>query len=333
MRAKAIIHKKAFPLAARGLWRKYYRAIQSGDLESALDAAQEAERIFRNKSDRRHSSILRRAVSNVLFLQGHHAEALKAAEKSIKLAARDDYERALSISWLAAMNSMLGNTQQALSQFEDAVKIAECFTTDSYLWSYIFGARAAAFRRSGSYDRALLDWQGAAAMLEKDGQLWRAAAYLNNMGWLLAQIGRSDEAQAILLNALEFVGRDPHLTTKAAILDSLGYVLGRAGNHVGAIRALQKAVRYFEKLGDQKELAKARLHLADLFNTTGNASRASGEIASVVNIARSLADKSLLDQAEARLNTLDVNTKARTAGISHQTDGKLMGQFSRGFNV
>ncbi len=244
-------------------WRQYNAAIKSGDFGLARSVSYRAISFYQDAGDDRHSGIWQRVLSNVFYLQGNYDQAL--VEGNLALAGQTDpYERALTLIVLATLHVSINKFETAFELFGQAAELGKAFPDDVYLWTHVFGSRAIAHRRTGDFDKAIIDWEGAAALLRRDGQLWRAAVYVNNIGFLLTRRREFDQAESRLLDAFELLEQDPHVHTEALVSDSLGYLYTLTNRHREAEAHLRKSIKVFERLGDKTQLVGSLLHLSQL---------------------------------------------------------------------
>ena len=224
----------------------------------------------------------------------------------------DPYERALM--YVALGNFMIASAdfESAFNLFDDAVKIGDDFRKDVYLWTHLYGSRALAYRRTGDLDKAIIDWEGAAALLREQGQMWRSAGYINNIGFLLIRRGELVEAETRLGEALDLVRQDPHLHTEAIVRDSLGYLYTLMDRHNEAERQLEKSVAIFEKVSDNAQLIGSLLHLSELrqrqlyFDEAHELAIKSLDLASEIKSSQHVAD------ARERLKQVTIDRVVRT---------------------
>jgi tetratricopeptide (TPR) repeat protein len=199
-----------------------------------------------------------------LYYQGRYEEAAKAAKRSVQMLT-DRYERAASLVMVGTAWTHGGKLRSAFAAFHDADEIAKDFKDDVYLWSHLYGNRALAYERSGKPDKAIIDWEGAAQLFRENRYLWRAAIYVNNIGDLLTKLGRFDEAEQRLLEALELIEQDPEPHTEGVIYGSLGRLYALTGQEFNAERFLRKSKSIFEKVGDKDQLVTTLLHFSEFY--------------------------------------------------------------------
>lgn len=282
------------------LWREYRSAIQAGDFSLALSVARQGVEVQAVKGDLRHAGIWQRAVSNALFLQGRCHEAISEARRSAKLQP-DSYERALSLVALGQMKNSAGLYKAALTEFARAMTIAADHQGDVYLWSHFYANRAFTFCKLGRIDRAIVDWEGAAQLMREAGYGFRAAIYLNNIGFSLAEMASYEEAEQRLLEALELLEQDPHPHTEGLICDSLGYVYTMTDDSVNAERFLRRSAKMFTKLGDNQQLVGTLLHFSEFYLHTRYFETARDETLRALELAIKVKSDHLVAQAREQL--------------------------------
>lgn len=246
------------------LWRVYKRALESGDYSLSTDVAKRGVQVHLEKGDLRHAGIWQRALAAALYYQGRFDDAAASIKAAIS-SHLDDYERAVSLTTLATIYTHTDRYRSAFATFKRAFELAKSFRCDTYLWTHLYGCRATAFRRVGKTDKAIVDWEGAADLLRGEGYLWRAAYYINNIGFLLTKGGHLEEAEQRLLEALELVEEDPNAYAEAGICDSLGYLYTLKGEEFNAERFLRRSAKILGKLGDKNQLIGTLLHFSEFY--------------------------------------------------------------------
>lgn len=244
------------------IWRDYHTAVSSGDLDKALRTAQHGIATYR-RHDARHAGIWRRALANVLYLQGRYGEAVKQANLAVQYQP-DLYEKGLSLVALGQMSTYAGDLTSAMQAFKEAANISTQFPQDIYFSTHLYGNRATAFKRLGEIDLAVIDFEGAAELFKMAGESWRAAMYINSIGVLLSEKGLFEEAEVRLLEALDLIEEKPHDSTLAIIYDSLGSLYAQTQRFHKGEKLIKKALRLFEKLGNTTNYIESLINLSKL---------------------------------------------------------------------
>lgn len=288
------------------LWREYKKAIETGQLSDALANSKAGLDCCFISGDIKHAGIWRRAVAHVLYLQGEYEKAAKEAKLSVEMQ-DDPYEKALSLLAMGQMQTFLGRYKSAFYYFDKAVRLGSEFPDDVYLWTHLFGIRAIAHRRTGKFDKAIIDWEGSAALLRRQGFFARAAAYLNNIGFLLLRGKHLREAEQRLLEALELIDLDPDRDTEGSIYDSLGCVYTQMDQHSNADRFLSRAIKVFEALGNRAQLAGSLIHLSVLYEKLTRYDDAHEAAVRALDLARESKNEPLVAEAREQLKCVTLS--------------------------
>jgi tetratricopeptide (TPR) repeat protein len=250
------------------LWRWYEAARKEENYQSATGIAEQAVTIYRQKGDLRHAGIWQRALGNALYYQGHYRDSAAALRIAVNLQP-DRYEKALTLGTLGLAESLSGRRREASSAFSRASRLMKEFPDDVYLWSHFYGMRAVMMDRAGRTDEAIIDWEGAASLLRRNGYLWRAAVYINNIALALINLGSFQEAEERLLQACCLVAEQPNSYGEGLIEDTFGYLCMLEGRYVEAEAHLERSASLFRSSGNTTQLVEALLHLTDVYRQTG----------------------------------------------------------------
>lgn len=114
------------------------------------------------------------------------------------------------------------------------------------------------------------------------------AQSLNGMGWVLAQLGKLEEAQVHCQEALERLEKVGDEWRMAASLDSLGLIAARLGQSDAAIERYRRSSELYARCGDRSFGAAARSRLGDA--AAGRRDEAKVEWAQALDVLNSLGD-------------------------------------------
>ena len=234
-----------------------------GEMARAHNIASRAALRYEEGDDLKLAGSWRRAVSSTLYYVGKYDEAALEAERSAEIQP-DPYERALSLILLAQTHTWRLKSNEAFSALGRVEEIARSFSNDVLLRAQICSSRGIAFGAQGDVDQAIVELEGAAALMCKSDRLWAAAGASNNLGFWLARERRFNEAEQRLVFAHKLLEKDPNLHLEAAIYDSLGQLYTLMGRHASAERLLREAVRVFQRLPDNVLFVVSLLHLSEL---------------------------------------------------------------------
>ncbi|MEV8362405.1 hypothetical protein [Streptomyces niveus] len=156
--------------------------------------------------------------------------------------------------------------------------------------------------RAGRADEAATELRTALELVETSGRPWRAPRLEAQLGQILFQQDKPEEATAALRQALAGAARFDDTTFPVAFTYLL---LGHASSHAddlpGAVRYLSEAAARFDRESDHNAAAEARLQLADVLGRSGQPADAVAVLESLVlDDASATVEERLL--AQIRLN-------------------------------
>lgn len=156
--------------------------------------------------------------------------------------------------------------------------------------------------RAGRADEAATELRTALELLEASGRPWRAPRLEAQLGQILLQQDKPEEATAALRQALAGAARFDDTTFPVAFTYLLlGHASSHAGDLPGAVRHLSEAAARFDRESDHNAAAEARLQLADVLGRSGQPADAVAVLESLVlDDASATVDERLL--AQIRLN-------------------------------
>ncbi|MEW1793095.1 hypothetical protein [Streptomyces niveus] len=156
--------------------------------------------------------------------------------------------------------------------------------------------------RAGRADEAATELRTALELVETSGRPWRAPRLEAQLGQILLQQDKPEEATAALRQALAGAARFDDTTFPVAFTYLLlGHASSHAGDLPGAVRHLSEAAARFDRESDHNAAAEARLQLADVLGRSGQPADAVAVLESLVlDDASDTVDERLL--AQIRLN-------------------------------
>ncbi|MFE4493313.1 hypothetical protein ACFRKD_12760 [Streptomyces niveus] len=156
--------------------------------------------------------------------------------------------------------------------------------------------------RAGRADEAATELRTALELVEASGRPWRAPRLEAQLGQILLQQDKPEEATAALRQALAGAARFDDTTFPVAFTYLLlGHASSHAGDLPGAVRHLSEAAARFDRESDHNAAAEARLQLADVLGRSGQPADAVAVLESLVlDDASDAVDERLL--AQIRLN-------------------------------
>lgn len=170
------------------LWRDFKSALDSMSFDVALQIAIQAATYHVERSNMKLAGMWQRATADVLYRMGRYSEAAGQARLSATVQP-DPYEKALSFVAEGQMHTYAGRYKTAMTAFGKAEDLARQFAGDVYLFSHLYGNRAIAYKKIGEFDRAIIEWEGAASLMIEAGHIWRASLSISTPSatfWLSA---------------------------------------------------------------------------------------------------------------------------------------------------
>ncbi|HEX4091618.1 MAG TPA: adenylate/guanylate cyclase domain-containing protein [Trebonia sp.] len=222
----------------------------------------------------RQEALLLVARALLRYRQGRYAEAAVVCSEAVALAdrcgARDVLARALYVRDVAdvARGQYLGErwAEQALAIWRDLGNLS---------WQAralnVLGARA---YFEGRWDDALSYFRQAVDAHERTGDQWNAAIAAGNVGEILSNQGRYDEAERALRPAERVLRASGALAETAFVSSVLGLAAARAGQPAAALRLLEEARASYLKAGEPDEVAATEVGIAEALIYAGRAEEA-----------------------------------------------------------
>ncbi|TKA02018.1 hypothetical protein [Actinacidiphila oryziradicis] len=157
--------------------------------------------------------------------------------------------------------------------------------------------------RTGSPDEAVAELRTALDILEANGRPWRAPRLEAQLGQILLQQDKPEEAVASLQQALAGATRFEDTSFPVArTYMLLGHASSHAGDLPGAVRYLSEAASRFDREADDNAAAETRLQLADVLGRSGREADAVAILESLVlDDASAAVDERLLAQIRLSL--------------------------------
>jgi class 3 adenylate cyclase/tetratricopeptide (TPR) repeat protein len=264
----------------------------------------------------------------VRHMQGRYQDAQRACEAAIEAAersgARDVLAQALQL--LDAGDVARGHfggepwAERALAIWEDLGELSWQAKALNQL-----GIRA---YYEGRWNDALASYRRATATFAKVGDQWNAAISACNVGEILSDQGRYDEADEVVRPALRLLQASGALSETAFALSVLGRTAARCGRYAQAGELLEAARDGYAKAGEPGEVLAAEIRIAeclalqgrtaDALAMAGTASVAAPQAAAqqpVVNRIRgyALAQRGEADQARAIFEANVATARERAA--------------------
>ncbi|MEN3331223.1 MAG: hypothetical protein V7641_588 [Blastocatellia bacterium] len=283
----------------------FYSAIAGGHIPKAFNIATRAVAWHEAKGSADSVGSWLRRLSYTLLLRAKYVEGCAAAERAAEIHA-DPLKRSHALYQLAAHQVRLSHFTRTLITLGQAEEAARLFPEDLCQKARLKEIRAWAFWEMGAIAEALSEWEQAASLRVKAGDLWRATVPYNNLGYVLLRQHRLKEAEGWLLRALGLLEKQPHPHTEAGILDSIGHAYTLMGRYNKAQQCLDQSADIFEAIPDKAQLIGTLLHRSTLHERKREWQAAQDEARRALQIATEIQLEHLRRDAQQQLASIEV---------------------------
>lgn len=282
----------------------------AGNLEKALELAEEAERLFRRLGDLRQVIMRVAHQAGILRMLGRLEDALDYFREIDELVQVDGCELVLVRNHGNRANTLLdlGHIALAMTEFDTALSIASRLG-DRHGVLVTRMNRANAFETQGRLDEAVQEYRVLEPEIEESGDMRMLSRLHGN--WAVVCILKKD-----FPTALELLQRSADISTELNDIDQLAYVhsnratiFGWQGDCVAALAEYEAATAILRRTGQSVELGVELVNVADTLCSLGQYEEALGRAQESVEC---------LDQVGARASVwyfrcLAVLVRAETA--------------------
>jgi tetratricopeptide (TPR) repeat protein len=247
----AIATKRRKPrIAAERLMMLGHWLLERGDWAEARRAYEDARNIYQTENDEFGKAQVNNNLANLEMLAGRLQNAIQSYRRTIRIFETDSdgrYDLGLTYYNLAIAHKNLGQPDEAEAAVEQAVEIARDLKNTA-LEAASLAQRGAIRDDLGHWSQAAADYQQALQLCALIDDQQTAAIIKTHEAVLKKQQGAYDQAEGLLLGALEAFekGGDPH--QQAVIWFNLGDLYFSTGGFDTALDYAQKAQATFEKL-------------------------------------------------------------------------------------
>ncbi len=200
---------------------------------------------------------------------GNQAQALDGFQKALLLyqELRDPKGTANSLRGLGIVHDSLGNYEKAMECFVENYQIHQS-QGDLSGQASTLNSIGIICSKNGQLEEGLEYYRQSCALARQLGEQRLTYITLSNMGINLKNLGRYDEAEAVLLEALEQIGASEHLS-RGSVLNNLALVYEHQGRAEEAERLHWQSLEHFCLGQHQMGEVEARLCLGRLYLRQG----------------------------------------------------------------
>jgi len=294
--ARKIDYKDGLALASMNFGSFYH---DHGQYDEALNLTKQALQIYRDLGDKRNQAKCLNNIGSALNNKGQYQDALTNFDQAYQITNQlqlvGDATEALRNS--GEMSFKLGQYQAAQSQFLKALNASKA-AGDKTMVALESSALGALFAAQGEYDKALGALSDAIkGFADVKDSTWYSVEALARYGDVLSAVGRGDEGQKHLDNAVKLAAaaKVPSLVN-AEVLNCLGDSYFYRGDYSSARQQYQRALQAVGKAPSDQGL-RAQLGLARVDLEQGRASAVVPVLKKIMQDANAIGLKALAVQA------------------------------------
>jgi tetratricopeptide (TPR) repeat protein/predicted Ser/Thr protein kinase len=274
-----------------------------GRFDQALDATKKALQIYMTLSDQTDEATALNNIGNIYYKKGQYTDALTNFQQALTLQEKmsNPANVAMVLNNMGQSYQKLGQYDKALSNYLKAQDTAHK-AGDRFWIAASSDSMASLFQVQGRYGAALKaaqeSYQNMQVLAQKDEPTASIGA---DYGLALAQVGRFDEAQKPLTDALALARSLGNHALIALVLNHQAMLAFYAGDFQQAGSLFAEARADAEKAGSQEQKLVAGIGAARVAIFTGHGAAAAGSLRQLAKDADSLGDKYLSAQCNLYL--------------------------------
>jgi len=224
---------------------------------------------------------------NLLINQNLDSPVLRQEENQILQAIRNDLVEPLpSYSWITPASKYLnriGDYQTAIELLGEIVKNApDLVKLEALPFHGLF------LRKLGNVSGAILSFENGCMLAEKYATREKQAQLNSKLGFALCQIGKNEEGEKLLLDALSVLRESKDYENLCDIYLFLGYLYDDKGDYHNTFRYLNLAVESASSAGLTHHMVNAYTNLSRLFDNSGQLETAIEYAQKAVEIAKKI---------------------------------------------
>jgi len=244
--------------------------------DQALKNLNDALTRFRELGDERYQATVLNNIGTVRFNMGEFQEALTYFQQAYQLREKLKLSADMteSLHNLAETNVKLGQYDTALSQYLKALDNGRT-SSDQSVIAQESSSLGALFASQGKYDAALKSMQEALKQYQQThDRTWLMAETQARYGDVLSQVGRFEEGQKQLEDALKLAAEVKNDNVTAEALNWLGDSYFYRGDYAAARQQYDKAAAVATKAKIREQVAVSKFGLARLDVVQGRSAAA-----------------------------------------------------------
>jgi DNA-binding NtrC family response regulator/tetratricopeptide (TPR) repeat protein len=278
-----------------------YCLLRSGELDSALNEAKEAEEGFARLGDKIELTRARLLVANVLLEIGRSEDAWNLSMEVYESYKQSEHHRVVGLSqrFLGRAFAQLGDYGQANDYFQDSLSTFRR-ADDERETLIAYNCIANVNFATSKYDRALMNLEKGLVIAQKRRRKRDEALILGNIGSVYRKMGKWQLARGYLKQSLDFfekLGDKIEIARRNLASGRLDLLLRNWDN---ASKHFERALIISQEHGYEREEAMSLESLGDLAKERGDLDLARDYYQRTLDIGRRLAQKDLINQVQRR---------------------------------
>ncbi len=279
-------------------------------VEPARAAWQDVVQLARQASDSQRQMRAIEQQAEMTLLLSDYDGASKLADSLLALARSShskNYE-ASALGYYGVIARRRGDLDAALESYTASIQILRD-SGDEFRLALMLGNLGTVFRDRGNFARALELQLEALAIRERIGDYTETS--LRNIALLYREIEDADTARSYFERALAAVDREANPERFAPVLGSYASLLNDLGEHAAALKAANEALAIDTRLGNRSNQGLEQLEAGRALYGLGQATEASEQLESSLDIGRALGQHEIV--ARALLSLAEINQAQHNA--------------------
>jgi serine phosphatase RsbU (regulator of sigma subunit) len=269
-----------------------------GEFTKALEYHTKALELSKKIGDLHREAFCYSSIGNNYHMRGDFNSSIVYHTKSIEAARKVNEENIIagSMGTIADAHANLFNYPKAIETYLQALDLAEK-KKDKHNTAFIYAGMSDIYQRQNDLDKAE-QYQRMSIKLSKDiGDYSRSCDGELTMAAILIQKGDTAQARAITEDALKVAWENNYPFHLAWGYRIKGKLKELSGDLNGAVDYYRQSLKINEELGDQKETADTKNHLARALYQLGNIDEAIELAKSSLLLARTIHSPGLAHEA------------------------------------
>lgn len=269
-----------------------------GEFSKALEYHTKALDISKQTGDLHREAFCYSSIGNNYHMRGDFKSSIIYHTKSIEAARKVNEENIIagSMGTIADAHANLFNYPKAIETYLEALDLAEK-KKDKHNTAFIYAGMSDIYQRQNDLDKAEQYQRMSIALSKEIGDYSRSCDGELTMAAILIQKGDTAQARTITEDALKVAWENNYPFHLAWGYRIKGKLKEQAGDLNGAVSYYRKSLEINEELGDQKETADTKNHLANALFLLGNTDEAITLAESALSLARTIQSPGLAHEA------------------------------------